>query len=124
MYLLHTGPASLGRVLRRILRLGNHGDSLWRAELLCKPFDCHDLRRQTSSRPEISFRAGFWRTGDAFHSQKPQRKTSFTLRKTDRSVSFPRQFICKSPRPYRASSGARDTLAQSIRYHNRKLYSS
>ena len=85
---IHNDPVPLGHLLRRVLCLGDHGDSLRRATLLCKPFFRHHLRSQTSSHSEISVRAGFRRTGVTICLQKSQRKTTVTLYKADCITSF------------------------------------
>lgn len=122
MSFLHTDPAPLERLLRRVFRLGDHRCCLRQAGLLCKPFICHHFCVQTFTRPEISFRAGFRHRGNTLSCQKKQRKNSVTQRKTDYGASLSRQSFCRSARPFRAVSGTKDTFASSLRYHHRKLY--
>lgn len=118
MFDIHTNPTPLGHLFRRVLRLGDHRNSLRRAGTLCKPFFCHHLRSQTSSFAGISLRPWYRRTRDAVCCQEPQRKTTVTLRKANRVTSFFRQSTFRSACTSRSVFGAWNTLAQSLRYHN------
>lgn len=111
MFLLHTNTAPLGRVLWRVLRFGDCRSSLWRAGVLCKPRFCHPWFRhhllgEASPCPGISIRAGFKHIRDSGCRRQPRHKDSFPLGKTDRNISFFRQYLCKSAYPLQAAFGA------------------
>lgn len=106
MSFLHTDPAPLERLLRRVFRLGDHGCGMRYVGLLCKPLVCHHFHIQASACPEISFRAGFRYDGNTVHRQKPQRENAVTRRKASLGTSFLRQSVCKSVRPFWAVFGA------------------
>lgn len=123
MSLLHTVPAPLEHLRRRVFRRRSHGCSLRCGQLLCKPHFYHHLSCQASSHTGVLVCTGFGDNRDSFCRKTPQRKTSVPLCKTDRGTSFLQHLFYRSSRPFRAVFCTRDTFAQFLWYHYHKLYS-